>query len=324
MSAADTTSSAGPELEIGLAIPAWRNIAGLRVGLQAVADVAPRLLLRSVVVDDSGDGRVAGALAAEFPGVRWIVHAANQGFGRSASEAVAAAPAPIVVLLNDDAVLLTDPTESLRDAFRNPALFAVTFLALRANDAFREGAKRLVWRFGIPRILHNERDQRPAGPDGARASDYAVGGHAAFHRERFLELGGFDPLFEPFYWEDVDLARRARARGWCTIYRPECRVRHAGESAIRSANDAARIREITRRNRILFAYRHCPPHSRPLLELSLAARATLARLSGDSGLRRACQEARARRYEAEAPPRPSASMSRAAEMTSSVDGPSGR
>lgn len=309
---------------IGLAIPAWRNVTGLRTALESVRRQAPALLQRTSVVDDSGDGRVTRALGSAFPEVGWGVHERNLGFGRSATAAVARAPADIVVLLNDDAELLGDPASALRAAFADPALFAVTFRSEYADGTFREGAKRLVWSLGFPRILHNERDQRRPTPDGTRHSDYAVGGHAAFHRNRFLELGGFDPLFEPFYWEDVDLSRRAAARGWRVVYRPECRVRHAGESAIRTANDTARIREITRRNRILFAYRHAPPAARPLLALSLAGQELAARLRGDEVVLRALAAAQERRHSVDAPPEPEASMSSAAVTTSSSDGPAGR
>lgn len=312
------------ELSIGLAIPAWRNIEGLRTALEAARRASPALLERAVVVDDSGDGRVAAALQPDFRTVRWRVHEANQGFGRTANEAVAAVPADIAVLMNDDAELLTDPAPALKRAFHDPTLFAVTFRAERADGSLREGAKRLAWSFGFPRVLHNERDQHAAGPDGARPSDYAVGGHAAFQRERFLELGGFDPLYEPFYWEDVDLSRRALGREWRIIYRPECRVRHAGESAIRSAHDTERIREITQRNRLLFAWRHAPAATRPLLRFSVAMQTAAARFRGDATLLRAFAAARARRYETRGVSDPAASISRAAATTSAGDGPAGR
>ncbi len=292
----------------GLAIPAWRNVDGLRANLAAVARVVPALLERTAVVDDSGDGRVAAALSSEFPAVRFLVNAANRGFGASATAAVLAAPADIVILLNDDAELVVDPVPAVTEAFAKPDLFAATFRSLRADGSFREGAKRVTWPLGFPRVLHNSADQRPAR-NGEAPSDYAVGGHAAFHRERFAALGGFDPLFEPFYWEDVDLAFRAAARGWRTIYLEECVVRHAGESAIRSANDAARIAEITLRNRILFAWRHGRGLARAALPLSLAWQGAAARLRGDQGFARALA---------------AASISRASAATTPGVNPSGR
>lgn len=303
---------------IGLAIPAYRNVSGLGRALAAVHAHAPSLLERAVVVDDSGDGRVAAALSSTYPGVSWRVHGANRGFGPSATEALLECPADVVVLLNDDVELLVDPTSVLTDEFVDPALFAITFRSVDAAGNFREGAKRLTWPMGLPRILHNERDQRrPRG--GQRGSDYAVGGHAAFRREVVAELGGFDPLFEPFYWEDVDLSLRARARGRAVRYRPDVVVRHAGESAIRAHHEAGRIRCVTLRNRFLIARRHGAPALRPLRRLAewwYARRDPVAR-EALAGARRRWQDHLRTGLQ------PPASSSPAAAVTDSSDGPPG-
>lgn len=256
--------SAAPS--IGFAIPAYSNVNSLRRALRSIARFAPDLPV--IVVDDSGSGKIAAALQPEFPAVVWKVHDGNQGFGRAATSAVFHCPAEIVILLNDDVELLNDPCPTLLAAFATPTLFAATFRSQTAAGVFREGAKRLVWPLGLPRILHNEHDQHPPR-DGVRVSDYAVGGHAAYNRQKFLDLGGFDPLFDPFYWEDVDLCARAAQNGWLTTYLEAVAVRHDEHGAIRSTFDAARIREITLRNRLLFAWRHMPSHLWPLHVLTL-------------------------------------------------------
>jgi GT2 family glycosyltransferase len=281
------------EPTVGLAVPAYRNVEGLDSCLRAVEAVSPGLLRNAVVVDDSGDGRLAAALGARHPGVRWIVHAENRGFGPSATEAVVTNPADLVVLLNDDVELLTDPVPHVTEAFSRGDLFAATFQSLDGRGRFREGAKRLKWPFGLPRILHNEQDQRPVA-GGRHLSDYGGGGHAGFPRPRFTELGGFDPLFEPFYWEDVDLSVRARARSWITSYLPECRVRHAGESAIRSGNEKAAIDRVVMRNRLLFGLRHRPAAMRPIYAMAVAGRLLGSLVSGDVTFRRALKDARER------------------------------
>jgi len=232
-------------------------------------------------VDDSGDGRVAAELQSEFPPVRWTIHESNDGFGASANDAVKACEADIVVLLNDDVQIACDPAAQLESVFRDPIVFAATLQSLHADGTFREGAKRLIWPMGIPRILHNPQDQK-SPQDGLHTSDYAVGGHAAYRRDYFLKLNGFDPLFHPFYWEDVDLCIRARKQGYNTVYLPKCKVIHDGRSSIRSQHDAAYLRTITLRNRLLFAWRHLPPHLYAFHQMSLAYHRISARLLRDS------------------------------------------
>ena len=107
------------------------------------------------MVDDSGDGQVVRKLESEFPAVRWIAHSENLGFGSSANEAILASSADIVILLNDDVQLLNNPCSILESCFEDSSLFAVTFRSENLEGRFREGAKRLVWKSGFPKILHN-------------------------------------------------------------------------------------------------------------------------------------------------------------------------
>lgn len=259
--------------------------------LRSIAAISPELASCIVVVDDSGDGTVAAKLTGEFLQVKWIIHEQNLGFGASASECVYHCPADVVILLNDDVELRTDPMPHVQNIFHDESLFAATFQSVLKSGRFREGAKRLVWPMGFPRVLHNPADQLPP-VNGYVPSAYAVGGHAAFHRQRFMELGGFDPLFAPFYWEDVDLSERARRAGWRIAYLPECQVVHEGTSAIRSRHDAEYLREITLRNRLLFAWRHARGLRRTLHSLSLAYHFLISIFCPHYGFRAAYRAAR--------------------------------
>jgi GT2 family glycosyltransferase len=276
---------------IGLAIPAYKDAESLRRCLLSVSKIAPALLAHTVVVDDSGDGQIAWTLKAEFNSIRWIAHGINLGFGKSATEAVLTCDTDLVLLLNDDTELVTLPEVALQTAFSDESLFAVTLQSHRPAGEFREGAKRLVWPGGFPRILHSPKDQLPAR-NGLAPSAYAVGGHAIYDRRKFAELHGFDPLFDPFYWEDVDLCLRAQRRGWQTVFVPEGIVLHHERGSIRSSFEDAVIREITLRNRLLFARRHASGLNRSLLGLSIACRWTVSLLTGDATFRHALKAAR--------------------------------
>lgn len=277
-------------MTLGVAIPAYKDAARLARCLQSIAEYAPELLEHTVVVDDSGDGQVRAALKVDYSQIKWIVHSSNAGFGASATEAVRACDADIVILLNDDVQILNDPTSALLSCFQDASLFAVSFRSESLAGQFREGAKRLVWRLGFPKILHNPVDQVMKS-DAAQASSYAVGGHCAYRKRFFDELGGFDKLFDPFYWEDVDLSMRALRHGWMVQYQPECRVRHEEAGAIKASHKQDEIRKLTLRNRVLFARRHCPDALKVQLKLSMAWQRLTAILSGNKVMLEAFREA---------------------------------
>jgi GT2 family glycosyltransferase len=79
----------------------------------------------------------------------------------------------------------------------------------------------------------------------------ASGGFSAFSAEKLRQLGGFNALLTPFYWEDVDLSLRAWKRGWKILYEPQAVVYHATSSTIGSRFDRRQIDEIAQRNRLL-------------------------------------------------------------------------
>ncbi len=222
---------------ISIAIPAYRNAARLERCLNSIKKVDPKWLALTVVADDSGDGQVAHALREKFSEVSWIVNETNQGFARAANSAVFASNSSWVLLLNDDSEIVEDPRPSLIPLCSEEKIFAISLRSTNEFGKTREGAKRLVWRMGIAKILHNERDQLPL-VNAISETAYAVGGHAVYKMEAFHSLGGFDSAFHPFYWEDVDICARARANGMKTIYCQSASIVHREDGAIKANNNS--------------------------------------------------------------------------------------
>jgi GT2 family glycosyltransferase len=80
----------------------------------------------------------------------------------------------------------------------------------------------------------------------------ACGGAVAYRRRVFVELGGFDPLYRPGYYEDLDVSYRAWARGWKVVYEPRSRAYHKESvSMLERFGDAAKARMLYR-NHLLF------------------------------------------------------------------------
>ena len=85
------------------------------------------------------------------------------------------------------------------------------------------------------------------------------GASILLRRDLFEELGGFDPVFAPAYYEDTDLAFRIRARGLRVIYQPASVViHHEGVShgtdltaGIKASQEANRHRMVARWPRTL-------------------------------------------------------------------------
>jgi glycosyltransferase involved in cell wall biosynthesis/SAM-dependent methyltransferase len=74
-------------------------------------------------------------------------------------------------------------------------------------------------------------DPRDGSYTYRRAVDCVTGACFAMPRTVFEELGGFDPLYAPAFYEEFDLAFRARVRGLLAIYEPRSHVLHLGSAS---------------------------------------------------------------------------------------------
>ncbi len=170
--------------------------------------------ISAIVVDNASQDE--SVRLAEAEGARVIANLKNQGFGRAHNQGFAAADTPLCLCLNPDVQFAPEAFERLRTALLrapNAALAAPTLLE----------ADGRVFEFGISPI-------NPPDPSGAPSA--VSGAVMLFWRERFDEIGGFDPnIF--LFWDDNDICRRIKDAGHDILLVNEAEMAHArgGSSA---------------------------------------------------------------------------------------------
>ncbi|MBM3791149.1 MAG: glycosyltransferase [Acidobacteria bacterium] len=209
-----------------------------------------------VVDNGSTDGSVE-FLRSAFPGVRVLPLPSNLGFGGGNNAGARAAAHDILVLLNND--MRVDPgfLRPLLDGF-GPDTFAVSSqIFLQDREARREetGRTTAVFRRGMIDFSHRAVTS-PTGPRACYPALWAGGGSSAFHRRRFLALGGFDELYSPAYVEDTDLSYRAWKRGWEVLFAPASVVHHRHRASSSRRFRPAEMESLIRRNQLLFTWKN--------------------------------------------------------------------
>jgi GT2 family glycosyltransferase/glycosyltransferase involved in cell wall biosynthesis len=208
-----------------------------------------------IVVDNGSTDGSAELVRARFPEVRLLALPENLGFGGGSNAGFRAARNDIVVLLNSDMRVAEDFLAPLLEGFSHPDVFAVSCQIFFSDPARRReetGLTQGSWSGGMLRVRHRE------DPSVSRLFPcfYGGGGSCAFDRRKFLELGGFDELFHPFYLEDTDLGYRAWKRGWKVFYQPASHVWHEHRGTIGKTFSRAHIENVIRRNFVLFAWKN--------------------------------------------------------------------
>jgi sugar transferase (PEP-CTERM/EpsH1 system associated) len=237
----------------------WNGKELLAEGLPSVIE-AVRLDRRPheiLVVDNgSSDGSVEYVRTA-FPQLRVLELPENLGFARGNNAGVRAARHDIVVLLNSDMIVDTGFLRPLLDGF-GPNTFAVSSQIRHPEpDAKREetGRTAATFRRGLIDYTHrhvgDEKLSRPCYP-----VFWAGGGSSAFHRERFLMLGGFQEIFSPAYVEDTDLSFQAWKAGWDVLFAPGSVVYHKHRATSRRLFTPGELQTLIQRNQFLFVWKN--------------------------------------------------------------------
>lgn len=242
--------------DVCVVIPSYCSFANLERGLPALLAEADRLGFGVLVNDDASPDDTVARLRERFPDLRVEARAANGGFGENCNDAVRRAEGcDLVYLLNADVEVRPGFLEPLLEHFADDAVFAVQSVSVAADGAaIDDGGRRATWKRGHLRWLplDDAPADRPTSP-----TFFASGAHVLLRRDRFLALGGFDPLYAPFYWEDVDLSYRAWKRGWTVLVDRRSRVRHAREhSDIERTQPSSRYVGMNHRGRFLFTWKN--------------------------------------------------------------------
>ena len=248
---------------VSIIIPNWNGADLLQAYLPSVlkAQAAYCGQVEILVVDDASTDNSVKILQQDFPGIRAVVHEHNRGFGQACWSGARAAQHPILVFLNSDVEVSPDFIKPLVTGLEDPAAFAASPLIFDGSGKlsnvtisipyFRRG--KIRYRSFPPRQLLSPVAALPK----PWLTLFPIGAAFAVDRGRFIELQGFDDLFNPFYYEDTDLGFRAWRRGWQCIVVPESRVTHYHDAGtIGRSFKQFKVRAIRKRNRLFYLWKN--------------------------------------------------------------------
>lgn len=214
-----------------------------------------------LVVDDTGQGSLFAWMKSRY-GVpsgplRAIAREHNGGFAKAMWTGVEAAQHELVFLMNPDVLVHPGFLEPLVAALRDPDVHsAVPRLLLFGAEQRIESVTGVRLRRDVAEVDQPALEgQAERFRSGVTEVTYAVGGAVLLRRTEFLAGGGFDPLYEPFYYEDLDLGFAAWRAGKKVLYCADSVAEHHHRGTIRRRVDERLVRAVIERNRLLFQWR---------------------------------------------------------------------
>lgn len=183
----------------------------------------------AVVVDNSGDPRIAGWLAGRAAErLRVVTLDPPLGFAAAVNGGIEAAAGEVVVLFDPGVELKGDAVSPLLAALADPAVVVAGPFGLRAHPSLKEF-------------------EESAGPEVDAIEGYCM----AFRRADALGVGGLDPRFRFYRIADVEFSFRLRERGGKAVVVPSLPLEKHEHRLWESTEPAERER-LSRRNMYRF------------------------------------------------------------------------
>lgn len=203
-----------------------------------------------VLVDNRSSDASIEFTRRSFPEVE-IVVAERNDFLFSLNAVVKSRSEEVVIIVNNDMRFDMNFVGALLPHFEDPDVFAVGSAILTWDgNAHTVGPRCARLQGSWFHKWWSYEAQEPA------LTLEACGGAAAYRRTMFVALGGFDPLYRPGYYEDLDLSYRGWARGWKVVYEPRSRAYHKESvSMLARYGDSGKAR-LLYRNHLLFTIKN--------------------------------------------------------------------
>ncbi|MEC8644362.1 MAG: glycosyltransferase [Pseudomonadota bacterium] len=236
---------------VSVVIPVFNQIEYTLNCLKSISENRPNTPFEVIVVDDCSSDRTP-ELVNKIEGLRVLTNSSNLGFLRSCNVAAKICKGQYIFLLNNDTRVTKDWLDALVRVFEHHEDAGIVGSKLLYPDGSLQEAGGIIWRDGSG--WNYGRNQDPLLPEFnyLKKVDYVSGAAILFRADWFRKIKGFDERFSPAYYEDTDLAFRAREEGTEVYYQPQSVLIHyEGKSHGRDENSGVKKNQLINQQKFL-------------------------------------------------------------------------
>jgi GT2 family glycosyltransferase len=193
--------------------------------LASLLVAANRADFEVILVDDGSSDKTRDILSV-VSGLQYVRNEVAGGFLFACNRGVSHAKGDFIVLLNNDTEVTAGWLDELLAVFDNYKSVGLVGSKLLYPNGELQEAGGIVWGSGNP--WNYGRNANPYDPRYCytRQVDYLSGACIMLPRSLWNDIGGFNEIYAPAYFEDTDLAFRVRETGHKVVYAPLSQVVH--------------------------------------------------------------------------------------------------
>lgn len=202
-----------------------------------------------IVVDDASKDDSVAFLEDFHRDIILVKNQVNKGFSFSCNEGMKVAQYDLLLFLNSDVKLSLDYFEQQWQYFEHEDTFGVMGRIMSMDEQRMEDTARfpnfMGYRIKASSFFYSDERNKFI------PTTYLSGANALVDAKKMKSLQGFDPIFSPFYAEDLDLGLRAWRLGWKCYYEHQAVCFHQVSTTTKKHCTKNRVKEIYYRNRFL-------------------------------------------------------------------------
>jgi len=210
-----------------------------------------------IVADDASTDKSIDFLKANYSQIIICENKINGGFSKNINSGIKKATKDLVLLLNSDVELTDNYFSHQLKYFEKPDTFGVMgkIVSIDNENKIQDFAKYPKFNFCKIKstrnyMLINNSNNEPY------YSFFLSGANALVDRNKLFELGLFNELYSPYYYEDVDLSLKAWRYGYKCYFDEKSVCRHPYSVTIKKYSTSKKVKLISRKNRFLLHFLH--------------------------------------------------------------------
>jgi GT2 family glycosyltransferase len=238
-------------MKVSVVIPNYNGEKLLTKNLPAVIKACPRSEI--IVVDDASTDNSIKILENKFPHVKIVRNKKNLRFAKACNKGAKAAKGELILFLNSDVSPEKDFLKPLLKHFKDEKVFSVGCKEKENKNGVLHISGRTEGEIQKGLLVH----WKPEDQEYLETL-WNFGGSMIVDRSKFISIGGFDHIYSPAYWEDIDLCWQAKKHDWKVLFEKDSIVNHNHETTNKSVFGDKKIEQISLRNQIIFSLKHFP------------------------------------------------------------------
>lgn len=202
-----------------------------------------------LLVDDASSDGTCDFVWRHYPSVEVVRLSHNQGFAGAVRAGIEASTTPLFALINTDVQMRPGFLQAILPHFDDPATFAVcSRIDLPEGSPMETGNVATAWS-GMLEPYH-------LPPTKSGPILYAGGASSVYDRAKYDALDGFEVVYRPLYFEDIELGYRAWRRGWQSLFEPSASVFHQRRAWVGARFGDDYANETFLKNGLLFTWKN--------------------------------------------------------------------